>query len=182
MPVLTIDDINRYSGLDVKIFVETGTCTGDTLFNVCNRFDKLYSVELKRELYIKCCSRFANNPNVVLKEGNSEEFLNQICPTLDKPTFFWLDAHWSGSDHTARGNKDVPLLEELRIIVEKCPVNCVVCIDDMRLFGVKAGEDWSEVTEDKILNILRSRLARDPIIIPSHLSSRDVWFYLLNNL
>jgi len=182
MPVLTVDDINKYSGIDVKIFVETGTCIGDTLFNVLPRFDKLYSVELKHELYLKSCERFSGKTNVMLHEGNSEDFLNKVCPDLDQPTFFWLDAHWSGSDHTARGSRDVPLIEELAIIVEKCPVQCVVCIDDMRLLGVKAGEDWSYVTESKILDTLRPRLARDPIIIPSHLSSRDVGFYLLRSL
>jgi len=73
-----------------------------------------------------------------------------------------LDAHWCGAD-TGRSNKDCPLIEEI-ISINKFFMNeAIIIIDDFRLFGLdkssgKLNEDWSEISKDKILDILKNRI------------------------
>lgn len=90
--------------------------------------------------------------------------LEAILPKLEGPTLFYLDAHWSGS--VTGGLRDaVPLLQELRLIVERLPHAALLVIDDLELFatctsyevldkdGCKKGSalaDWREITVEAV--------------------------------
>ena len=157
MPSLTIEELKDYSDINTEVFVETGTCHGDTVNNVLNYFDHLYSIELSPQLSDYSKNRFKHNSKVSIIQGDSTLVLHSICNTVEKPTFFWLDGHWSGGD-TARGPVDCPLLDEVSIINKHFKTACIVTIDDVRLFGTHINEDWSEITREHVLNIVKDRL------------------------
>ncbi len=60
--------------------------------------------------------------------------LPQIISTVKENVIFFLDGHWS-SQETGRGDKDVPLLEELDSINVQSGGKALIIIDDYRLFG-----------------------------------------------
>jgi hypothetical protein len=157
MPALSIEEITSYSRIPLHTFVETGTWAGDTVRNVLTGFKKIYSIELGKEIYENTKKKFIHEPHVTLLNGDSSIMLEPICKLIDEPTFFWLDGHYSGCG-TAQGKKDVPLFEEISQIVEHCKPACVVAIDDVRLFGKKDFEDWSEITVEKVLEYSKPRL------------------------
>jgi hypothetical protein len=157
MPSLTIQEVKEYSTIETNIFIETGTYMGDTVNEVKDSFEKVYSIELSDIYSDRAIQRFKNNNNVNILKGDSSELLTQICKSLDKPCFFWLDGHWSGGN-TAKGIKDVPLLDELNEIVNNCKMECVIAIDDVRLFGTNINEDWSDITTENVLKIVNERL------------------------
>lgn len=171
MPALSLEELKSYSDIKTEIFVETGTFQGDTVNNVLSHFDRLYSIELCPELYNYSKKRFKDNSKISIIQGDSTIVLHSICNTVDKPTFFWLDGHWSGGI-TGRGEKDCPLLDEVSIINKHLKNECIVAIDDVRLFGTNISEDWSEVTRENILNIVKDRLLSCKYF-PSYLYNED---------
>ena len=56
---------------------------------------------------------------------------------INKPTLFWLDAHYSGGE-TAQGPEDSPIMKELDFILNHRSDHCIL-IDDARCFNGKAG-------------------------------------------
>jgi hypothetical protein len=159
MPSLSLDEIQQFSKLDTKIFVETGTYEGETTKNVKDRFESIYTIELSPLYAEQARQKFQNQKNIQVIEGDSSTSISSICSLLEKPTFFWLDGHYSGGN-TAQGSKDCPLLEEVEHIVTKCKPACVIAIDDVRLFNKKLGEDWTEITKEAILQKCLSRIYR----------------------
>tara|TARA_B110000208_G_scaffold191158_1_gene257149 strand:+ start:3614 stop:3934 length:321 start_codon:yes stop_codon:yes gene_type:complete len=89
----------------------------------------------------------------------------KVCETLDKPTLFFLDGHWSAGP-TGRGKKDCPLYEELENIIKHCKVKCVIMIDDVLLSGKGPNKtdkkwdpcNWEDITSKKILDIVKDKL------------------------
>ncbi len=132
---------------------------GDTIRIVKDMYEKVYSIELNKSFAERAAQIFKNDTNVHIIHGDSSECMAPLCDSIDAPAFFWLDGHWSGGS-TARGAKDCPLLEELANIVEHCKHRCVIAIDDVRLFGTHAAEDWSTITRDAVLKLVGSRLER----------------------
>ena len=53
---------------------------------------------------------------------------------INKPTLFWIDAHYSGGV-TAGENTEHPCMEELRQIFNTPDLGHVILIDDARGFG-----------------------------------------------
>ena len=43
MPSLTLDELKNFSNIKTPIFIETGTNIGDTINNMLNYFEQLYS-------------------------------------------------------------------------------------------------------------------------------------------
>lgn len=159
MPALTELDITNMMKIPCQIFVETGTYLGETTNIAKNIFQEVHTVEIKRELFENAKSKFSNHSNVICHLGDSSILLEDICKTLDKPTCFWLDGHWSAG-HTGKGLKNVPLYEELQLIMKHCSQKCVILIDDCRLFE-KTGEHldgWEVINKNTILEIVQSRL------------------------
>jgi hypothetical protein len=119
---------------DLKILVETGTYYGDMVEAMRTSFDRLYSIELSRDLYEMATVRFKGIEHIELIHGDSGVALGRIVAELDQPALFWLDGHYSAGV-TAKGDKDTPIYEELRHILDGHNRGHVILIDDARCFG-----------------------------------------------
>lgn len=163
MPSLTTSNYqvilneSEFKDENFKFFVETGTNAGFTVNNMIPFFEKIHSIELSREYYKSACEKFKNNKNVTLHLGDSSIVLRDIMTQFDDNTVFFLDGHWSGGD-TAKGDKDCPLIEELDNIVKHFKHKALIIIDDYRLFGTKGNEDWTEITDENIKNVVKERM------------------------
>jgi hypothetical protein len=120
--------------LSLNAFVETGTFRGDTIAEVAEYFDEVYSIELSAELSEAASARFATQPRVTILHGSSSQKLAEIRSAFDgKSALFWLDAHWCVASGTAGASSQCPLLDELRAI-NILNEQSVILIDDARLF------------------------------------------------
>jgi len=99
--------------------------------------------------------------------GDSKIILPELLKNINEPITIYLDAHYSGGT-TAFGDEEVPLLFELDILKNR-NYDDIIIIDDCRLLG-KSGVcgvgddhpvyptmiyDWSNITEDKIINLMK---------------------------
>lgn len=178
MPSLTIQEVRKYSPFQTDVFIETGTYNGDTVNEVKDHYTSVFSIELQENYARNARKRFMNDRNVSIITGDSSEQLIPICQSIKSPAFFWLDGHWSGGD-TAKGAKDCPLLEELQHIVHYCAPKCIIAIDDVRLFGKKLNEDWTQITIEAVLQIVSNRL-HSYQLYPSYLHPMDRLVLVLN--
>jgi hypothetical protein len=115
----------RHYGL--RLFVETGTCFGDTTAAVAELFDRCWTVELSEELHRRACEKFKGT-NVECLQGDSGVLLPQIVAGLSQPALFWLDAHATGGPATADAGYDPTSAELDAIFGSSLPH--VVLIDD----------------------------------------------------
>src|SRR6266705_2792034 len=110
-----------------SVFIETGFGHGSTIAEVVKRpYEEIHSIEIDPDLYARGVALFKAYPNVHLHNGSSPDILPTIIKP-EKPTFFWLDAHYSAGMYTGSQEKDnslvdkrygqCPLLAELKIIV-----------------------------------------------------------------
>ena len=132
------------------LLVETGTCGGDTLAEVHGFFEHAYSIELSSDFYRHCQGRFIGKENIHLYQGDSALVLYKIFPLLNKPTIFWLDAHWSG-DNTVRGSVDSAAQGELDAILGWGKSDIVLLVDDIRAFDGNNGYPTIESMKSQIL-------------------------------
>ena len=117
----------------VRTFVETGTYRGATVAALFDRFERVYTIELDRELWQHAQKRFARHPHVLVIQGNSGDVLLSVLAGVSDQCLFWLDGHFSG-DETARGGEDTPIVAELNIIRSHQRNDHVILIDDARMF------------------------------------------------
>lgn len=120
---LLADYAERYN---LKTFVETGTCEGDTIAAIGHMFQMNYSIELNPVFYERAAKRFADFPNVLIIAGDSGVELPKLLPALKEPVLFWIDAHldaWTG-----------PVKTELQAIYDS-GIKGVALIDDMDYIG-----------------------------------------------
>lgn len=117
----------------LRTFVETGTFRGDTVDALRRHFDRLYSIELNEEFHQRAKARFSGEPHISLLQGDSATVLPKVLAEAPEACLFWLDAHHSGGD-TARGDRDTPIVEEIRSIFGRHGVDDVILIDDARDF------------------------------------------------
>ena len=136
LPDIEKHKILRYyfTKYNLKIFVETGTYIGSTVKAMSTFAEKIYSIELNNILYKKAVRRFRGSDNINIIHGDSIYKLKELIPIIDKPTLFWLDAHYSGIK-TAYGVKKTPIVEEIESIFSVKYLNHVIMIDDIRYFG-----------------------------------------------
>jgi len=130
----------------INILVETGTYLGDMVWAQKDYFQKIYSIELSEELFLKAKKRFKNKINVELIQGDSSEKISEILNKINMPVLFWLDGHYSGGI-TAKGNKVCPLYDELTHIFNN-HFSHTILIDDARLFVGK--DDYPTLDELRI--------------------------------
>lgn len=140
-----------------KFFIETGTHFGNTVRNVIPFFEEIHTIELSEKFHSRAKGIFEKDKNVTLYLGDSSVVLPTILNKLNENSIFFLDGHFSSED-TAQGNKDVPLIEELKSIHDSFLFESIIIIDDHRLFGTKVNEDWLEITEENILKSLGERV------------------------
>lgn len=156
-------------------FIETGTYYGDTILHMEQYFLNLYTVEIQRTLYEHVTNNYKGD-KIKFHLGNSEDVLNEILPTINGPSIFFLDGHWSAGC-TGKGRKDCPLYEELNSIMLNHRDKAIIIIDDVRLFGRgpnKGNEisNWEDINTQNILEIVKGRIT-DHYFLPSDLSSKD---------
>jgi hypothetical protein len=146
-----------------EILVETGTHYGETIKNLKNEFKEIHSIELSEKLYKMCLNIFKYDININLYHGDSSKIIPEIIKNIEHNTVFWLDGHYSGGE-TARGEVDCPLLQEIESISNDFNNQCLIIIDDFRLFGTNTFEDWSNISIENIKEILSHRLQDEKII------------------
>lgn len=180
MPALTELDIMNMMIIPCQIFVETGTYLGETTNVAKDIFQQVHTIEIKKELFENARAKFSQHLNVLCHLGDSSILLENICKTLNKPTCFWLDGHWSAGD-TGKGLKNVPLYEELELIMKHCSQKCVILIDDCRLFEKTDPyvDGWNAINKNTILDIVKSRIDSYSFY-PSTLHPEDRMVIVLN--
>ena len=146
---LTIQEIK--SDKTYKYFVETGTYKGDTTLMASKHFQKVYTTEIMEELhnYSKNRAKSEGITNIEFMLGDSVDLLKKIVPEVKEGAVFFLDAHQSGGD-TGNNGKNVPLLEELDIILSHNIGPSVFIVDDLRLWKSKVW-DWAHISNKKII-------------------------------
>ena len=129
------EEILAYANeFEIKVLVETGTYLGETMESLHGDFQKLFTVELDKVLHERAVENLKKYPNVVALQGDSGTVLRSILKNIDKPTIFWLDAHYSGGE-TAKGEVETPIEKELDIIAKHHIKEHIILIDDARCFN-----------------------------------------------
>lgn len=114
----TVQDlVNLYQ---IKAIVETGTWIGGTTRAFASMVDQVYTVETQTEFYLKARKILDPLPNVHQFFGKSQDFIRLMTETAEKPTLYYLDAHWHGSH---------PLPLELETIADIDPSPVIVMHD-----------------------------------------------------
>lgn len=146
--------ILRQYALDyhLRVLVETGTYLGDMMMAMAANFDELHSIELSALLYERARRRLAGRRNVHLYQGDSGIQLSSVLATIDRPTLFWLDAHYSGGI-TAHGEIDTPINTELRVVLTHPVKDHVVLIDDACLFTSASGYPSIEALKEYVRQV-----------------------------
>ena len=137
------------------VFIETGTFYGKTILHMEQFFTELYTVEIKKSFYENVKNKYQGD-KINFYFGDSSKVLEKICKKVNKNSIFFLDGHWSRCG-TGKGDKDVPLYEELINIVNYFNQSSIIIIDDCRLFNTgptlnNGSEDWVDINTEKILN------------------------------
>jgi hypothetical protein len=114
--------------------VETGTYQGETALALRGEFEHIWTIELDDKLFLSASSRLKPYPNITCMQGDSKDVLPRLVPHLDKPTTFFLDAHYSGPG-TALGETLSPLLLELQAISQSKLKDHIIIIDDISDFS-----------------------------------------------
>lgn len=140
----SIGDICQYINTDVV--VETGTylCKRTLMFS--QLFDKVYSIELSEDLYLRACETCKDIDNITLLHGDSENLLPVLCASIDESTTFYLDAHWFVDAQPVAKENPMPLLKELDAIKERKYADLII-VDDVHSYGRKL-TDWGVPTKD----------------------------------
>lgn len=149
-----------------QIFLETGTYRGETIFAMEPYFKQLHTIEIKKEFYDACKEKYHGN-KIQFHLGDSSKVLPKILPEVQGNMVLFLDGHWSSKD-TGKGDKDVPLFEELDAINSFFKSNALIIIDDYRLFGRSPNaifrfnysqEDWSAISKSRLISRLKPRVS-----------------------
>jgi hypothetical protein len=123
---------------NVDVWVETGTYMGQTTEVLARNTSRVISIEPSPELAKRAEMLFAQNRNVQIVNGLSENELSSILETLPSDSYtiaFWLDGHYSeGPTHL--GPIETPIVQELKIIEAHLQnfQEVTIFIDDFRCF------------------------------------------------
>ena len=155
-----LQHICNITGIKKDNFIETGTYRGSTTLMASELFKKVITFEIVEKLFIENREKFKSKNNIIDLLNDSLKMLPLIVPDLRGGTVYFLDAHISGND-TSRVYEEVPLIQELKIILENN--NCdeiVIIIDDIRFFTCHDNAkpyDWKHITLELIQNIIKEK-------------------------
>ena len=138
----------------IRTLIETGTLHGDMVAAVAADFDRVYSIELSRELYWLARLRFLGRRRVRLVRGDSSEKIPVLLDHIDEPCVFWLDGHYGGGI-MAKGKKVSPIIEELSAILAHRVRRHVVLIDDAGMFARGTGDPPSLASLESLVKASR---------------------------
>ena len=114
----------------IKTVIETGTYHGVTTEWLASIVDTVHTIELDPRYYETAKLKLEDLANVSMHFGSSPDILRKIMPVIEKPIFFFLDAHWGPY---------CPMLDELRVIPRES--NPVIAIHDFLVPGTTLGYD-----------------------------------------
>ena len=140
------------NSMKLNVFVEGGTYLGGTAKNMSSKFDEVYTIEKSDAMFDMANEKLKDIPNVIMLKGDTREHLPGILKSNDN-ILFWLDAHWSGGE-TYGEEDECPLISELEIIFENNK-NCVILIDDSRLFLAPPPHPHNYKSWPSLTNILQ---------------------------
>ena len=88
----------------VNVFFETGTFLGETAaIALSEEFEKVYTVELGKNLFEIATNKLCSFNNVICYLGNSVDCFQENLKKINGKILFWLDAHYSaGSTDSIR--------------------------------------------------------------------------------
>lgn len=148
-----------------SILFESGTFRGDMVYASKNQFKRIITVELYDYYYKNAVKLFKNDRHIEIYFGDSGKEIKKIIKTINKPTLFWLDAHFVGPG-TAKGKLNTPIINELKTILNHKIKSHVILIDDAGYFNGKndyptiaglkkmlAGSEYSLKVENDIIRI-----------------------------
>ncbi len=125
---------------DCNAFLETGTYRAEMDRNVYDSFEYLATVEIQRFIYEENVEKLRGYSKLHLYNGDSSIQIPVMLDDIKKhfsgekyKVCFWLDGHYSAGE-TGRGEKDTPIMEELKGIKDADIGHCVILIDDARCF------------------------------------------------
>ena len=146
-----------------KVLIETGTYYGDMVLKQKNNFERIYTIELSKELFNGNKERLKGIKNVKQFLGDSPTELKKILNKVNESCVFWLDAHYSGVG-TARLNKNTPIEEELDVIIahiQKTNLNHIILIDDA--YDFVGANEYPDLKE--LVVFLKRRLSDFNVIV-----------------
>lgn len=140
-----------------EVFIETGTCAGETLSNAVDveTFKECHSVECYQPAYLKMVKHFLHVPKAKIYLGSSPDILPYLIDPK-RATLFWLDAHYvpDFGQYQEHGEPvldlygQCPLLAELDVIMAlQWEAPAYILIDDAHLFGQ---EFWDAASDQGV--------------------------------
>ena len=138
----------------IKVCVETGTHRGLGVFTFSMFFDKVYTIELSKELYDFSREKYKDEDKISFLHGKSTDLLEAAVKDIKQPYFLFLDAHGSGGDTTfdvKYGNGGSPVLEELECVKSNPPAWIV--IDDLHEFETPVYYPSTRKVTDKVSEV-----------------------------
>jgi hypothetical protein len=155
-----IDEIkSRPKFQGIRYFVETGTYKGDTTILAATNYEHIYTTEIHPVLYKDAVHRMEVEgvENVTMLLGDSVELLSEIVPKVQEGAVYYLDAHLSGSDSAFNGKDQVPMIQELEVILDGDIERSVIVCDDLRLWSTEKAWDWAHITTRGIVKMIVDR-------------------------
>ena len=156
-----------------RVFVETGTFLGNTILNIHQLFDKIYTVEASEKSYNLSKKNCNKIPHAHFYHADSAKWLPEIIKKNNEPALFFLDAHfflYPKQQHLISRKNKMPLMEELKTIKSR-KYNDLVVIDDYKWLGrAGAGVNWQHCSGEDILKLMqptRHIVWKDYLIFPT---------------
>jgi len=145
-----IQQIQKIGNFKFTNFVETGTYKADTSIMASKHFSHVYTTEIVPDLYQNSKDRAEKEgiENITFLLGDSVKLLDDIMSKLNGDTVFFLDAHQSGND-TSNNGINVPILNELDVILKYSIGPSLFIIDDLRLWKSQVW-DWQHISSQAI--------------------------------